>query len=449
MTLVSPADSAVFHRELDRLYPVMQRADGYRIWDDEGVEYLDAIGGGAAVVNIGYGVPEVVEAVRKQVAVMPFVHNQKFTHPLQEELAQRVTELSGYARVIFVQGGGEANETAIRLARSYHVERGEESRWRFVTVAQAYHGSTMATLALTGRPALQYPYAPYLPDFLHVPPVDDRSDPQGAVALELLERTIVEAGPETIAAFYCEPVSAAAAPGWGPPAEYFAGLAKLAEKYGFLVVFDEVVTGVGRTGSFFAADQLPIRPDIVTTAKGLSGGYAPMGAVLTTQRVYDAIAEGSRDFSHGHTFNGYPLGCAIALAVLDYMSDHELIDRVAKEGPRFLEILQDTLSDLPIVEDVHGRGFLFGVTYRDEDGGFLEPSLKFARRVDVAALAERLLIYSMQPTADGYQGDQTMIAPVYTTTEEDFREMAARLRRAIEQVSSDIEVGAPLQVVTG
>ena len=449
MTVVSPNESAVFHRELDRLYPVMQRADGYRIWDDEGVEYLDAIGGGAAVVNVGYGVPGVIEAVRRQVAVMPFVHNQKFTHPLQEELARRVTRLAGYARVIFVQGGGEANETAIRLARSYHVERGEDSRWRFVTVAQAYHGSTIATLALTGRPALQYPYAPYLPDFLHVPPVDDRNDPTGSEALDRLERAIIEAGPETVAAFYCEPISAAAAPAWGPPPEFFAGLDSLRHKYGFLVAFDEVVTGVGRTGSFFAADQLPIRPDIVTTAKGLSGGYTPMGAVFTTQEVYDAVANGSRDFSHGHTFNGYPLGCAVALAVLDYIEDERLIERVAEQGPIFLEILQDALADLPVVEDVRGRGFLFGVTYRAEDGGFLDPGLKFARRVDVAALAERLLVYSMQPTADGYQGDQTMIAPTYTTTEEDFREMAARLRRAIEQVSSDVQVGAPLQVVTG
>ena len=449
MTLVSPSESSVFHRELDRLYPVMTRADGYRMWDDEGVEYLDAIGGGAAVVNIGYGVPGVVEAVREQVAILPFVHNQKFTHPLQEELARRVTKISGYSHVIFVQGGGEANETAIRLARSYQVERGEASRWRFIAPAQAYHGSTMATLALTGRPALQYPYAPYMPDFLHVPPVDDRADPQGSAALELLEKTILDAGPETIAAFYCEPVSAAAAPGWGPPPEYFAGLAELAEKYGFLVVFDEVVTGVGRTGTFFAADRLPIRPDIITTAKGLSGGYAPMGAVLTTQRVYDAIANGSRDFSHGHTFNGYPLGCAVALAVLDHMESEKLIERVAEVGPRFLEILKEMLSDLPIVEDVNGRGFLFGVTYRDEEGGFLDPALKFARRIDVAALSERLLIYSMQPTADGYQADQTMIAPVYTTTEDDFREIAARLRRSIKQVCKDLEVGAPLQVVAG
>jgi adenosylmethionine-8-amino-7-oxononanoate aminotransferase len=449
MTLVSPSESAVFHRELDRLYPVMERADGYRIWDDEGVEYLDAIGGGAAVVNIGYGVPEVVAAVREQVGIMPFVHNQKFTHPLQEKLARRLTELSGYSHVIFVQGGGEANETAIRLARSYQVERGEESRWRFVAPAQAYHGSTMATLALTGRPALQYPYAPYLPDFLHVPPVDDRSDPQGSTALEQLEQVILEAGPETIAAFYCEPVSAAAAPGWGPPPEFFAGLAELRDKYGFLVIFDEVVTGVGRTGTFFAADQLPIKPDIITTAKGLSGGYAPMGAILTTQQVYDAIANGSRDFSHGHTFNGYPLGCAIALAVLDVMKRDKLIERVAADGPRFVQILEETLGDLPIVKDIRGRGFLFGVTYRDEEGQFLDQSLRFAKRVDVAAMAERLLIYSMQPTADGYQADQTMIAPVYTTTEEDFREMAQRLRRAIEQVSEDLQVGRPLEVVSG
>jgi adenosylmethionine-8-amino-7-oxononanoate aminotransferase len=170
---------------------------------------------------------------------------------------------------------------------------------------------------------------------------------------------------------------------------------------------------------------------------------------LTTQEVYDAVASGSRDFSHGHTFNGYPLGCAIALAVLDRLEQDRLIERVAAEGPRFLEILQDAVADLALVQDVRGRGFLFGVTYRDDEGVFLEQSLRFARRIDVAALEERLLIYSMQPTADGYQADQTMLAPVYTTTEDDFREMAARLARAIERVTADIEVGAPMEVVVG
>jgi adenosylmethionine-8-amino-7-oxononanoate aminotransferase len=316
VTAIRPSDSAVFHRELDRLYPVMVRAVGNRVFDDEGTQYIDAIGGGAAVNAIGFGVPDVVEAAHRQLATLPFIHNQKFTNLAQEELARVfLRHCPEYSRVVFCQGGGEANETALRLARSYHVERGEDSRWRAVSVAQAYHGSTMATLALTGRPALQYPYGPYLPDFRHIPPVDPLLDPDGRQGLELLEAAIQEAGPETIAAFWCEPVSAAAGPALAPPDGFFEGLGKLRERYGFLIVFDEVVTGIGRTGTFFAAHQLPVVPDIVTTAKGLGGGYVPMGAVVTTQQVYEAVANGSRDFSHGYTFNGYPLGCGVGLAV--------------------------------------------------------------------------------------------------------------------------------------
>jgi adenosylmethionine-8-amino-7-oxononanoate aminotransferase len=451
MTTVWPDRSAVFHRELDRQYPVMARGKGYRVYDDEGREYLDAVGGGAAVVNIGYGIPEIIAAAHRQVEVLPFVHNQKFTNPLQEELARAVLDHApNYAKVIFCQGGGEANETALRLVRSFHSDRAEEQRWRVISVAQAYHGSTMANLALTDRPAsLTHPYEPYLPDFLHIPPADPKTDPDGSRALGVLEQTIQNAGPETVAAYWCEPVSAAAAPALRAPDSFYAGLAQLAERHGFLVVFDEVVTGIGRTGTFFAADQMPIVPDIITTAKGLGGGYVPMGGVLATQRVYDAIAEGSRDFSHGYTFNGYPLGCAVGLAILRYLDQHKLIERVAEKGPLFLGVLRDSLRDCPFVDDVRGQGFLFGITYKDEAGGFLDRSLRVARRIDVAALGEGLLTYSTQPTADGFMGDQTMLAPSFETTDEDFEDIARRLRRAILKVASDVKEGRPLELVLG
>ena len=280
----------MFHRELDRLYPVMVSAHGNRIVDIEGHEYLDAVGGGAAVNNIGFAVPEVLTAACEQLGVLPFVHNQKFTTPLQEQLAEElVRHTPRFSRALFCQGGGEANETAIRLMRSYHVERGDERRWRVITFAQAYHGSTMATLALTGRPALQAPFGEYLPEFPHIGLVDPRDDPDGSHGLAELEAAILAVGPETVAGFWCEPVAAAAAPALRAPDAFYAGLAELRERYGFLVGFDEVVTGVGRTGTFFASDKLAIAPDIVTTAKGLGGGYVPFGAVLATEDVYRAV----------------------------------------------------------------------------------------------------------------------------------------------------------------
>jgi adenosylmethionine-8-amino-7-oxononanoate aminotransferase len=450
MTLVRPEKSHVFHRELDREYPVMTRGQGYRLYDDEGREYLDAVGGGAAVCNIGYGVKEVTRALCDQGDVLPFVHNQKFTHPLQENLAQRLLEHAPqYRRVVFCQGGGEANETALRLARSYHVERGDHSRWRVISVAQAYHGSTMATLSLTGRPALQYPYSPYLADFEHIPPIVREEDSDGSKALGRLQQLIDSLGSETIAAYFCEPVSAAAAPALRAPDDFYAGLAELASQYGFLVVFDEVVTGVGRTGAFFAADHLPIEPDIITTAKGLAGGYAPIGAVLATERIYEAVANGSRDFSHGYTFNGYPLGCAAAQAVLRYIEANDLIARVAEKGPQFVSTLRDILAGCSLVHEIRGEGFLLGVTYRDDEGRLLDPELGVARRIDIAALDQGLIIYSTQPTKDGYMGDQTMLAPAFTTSDEDFFEIAQRMRRALETVEQDIGRKAPMGAVIG
>ena len=451
MTNVRPEDSPVFHRELDREYPMMVRGSGYRLYDDEGREYLDAVGGGAAVINVGLGIEDVVHAMSAQAATLPFVHNQKFTHPLQEKLASAVLEHApDYAKVIFCQGGGEANETALRLVRSYHSERGDDARWRIISVAQAYHGSTIGTLALTDRPrSLTHPYEPYLPGFAHIPPPDPRTDPDGSRTLAKLRATIESAGPETVAGYWCEPVSAAAAPAMRAADAFYAGVADLAAEHGFLVVFDEVVTGVGRTGSFLAADQMPITPDIVTTAKGLGGGYVPMGAVLATQQVYDAIAAGSRDFSHGHTFNGYPLGCAVGLAMLDYVDRNNLVARVAEMGSEFLELLRRELAGCPYVDEVRGQGFLFGITYRDEDGGFLEPGLRVSRRIDVAALGRGLIVYSSQPTADGFMGDQTMLAPSFETTAADFAEIARRLRATIEQVSSDVRAGRPLELVLG
>ena len=233
------------------------------------------------------------------------------------------------------------------------------------------------------------------------------------------------------------------------PDSFYAGVAELARRNGFLVVFDEVVTGLGRTGSFLAADQMPITPDIVTTAKGLGGGYMPMGAVLATQCVYDAIAAGSRDFSHGHTFNGYPLGCVVGLAMLRHLDEHKLIERVARKGPVFLNVLGETLAGCPFVDEIRGQGFLFGITYRDDEHRFLDPSLRLARRIDVAALGERLPVYSTQPTADGYMGDQTMLAPSFETTDEDFAEIARRLSLAIARAAADIKEGRPLELVLG
>jgi adenosylmethionine-8-amino-7-oxononanoate aminotransferase len=443
-------ETSVFVRELDRPYPLIDRAEGVWLYDPAGTAYLDAVGGGAMVTSVGQGVPEIVEAARTQATCVSFLYNQQFTTRPQEELARELLALApeGFSRVHFVTGGAEANETAVRLARSYHVERGEDARWRIISPAQAYHGPTAVTLSLTGRPGLHHHYTPYLTPHLHIPPSTWRFDPSGEAALEALDDALEQAGPETVSAFFCEPVSAAALPGYAPPERFWLGLAERRERYGFLICLDEVVTGIGRTGTWFAAEQLPLVPDVITTAKGLGAGYAPVGAVLCRESVYRAVAEGSRSFELGHTWDGAPLPCAIGLAVVRYLRERKLVERVDEEGPRLLAALRDALADCRIVAEVRGRGFLLGIDYADPRDGrsFLPRELGVARRIDFEALARGLIVYSTQPTADGYAGDQTLIAPAFTSTAEELSLIVERMAdtvRAVEQeVLSELESAA-------
>jgi len=296
----------VFVRELDRRYPLIVRGEGVWLEDAAGHRYLDAVSGGSMTATLGAGVREIVDAAARQAYELSYLYNQQFSSPAQERLAAELVGVApaGLDRVHFVTGGAEANETALRLAYHYHVERGEPGRTRIVSQAQAYHGPTMATLGLTGRPGLWAPYEPFVTPGLYVPPSTWRFDPSGQGALDALDAHLEAHGAGSIAAFFCEPISAAALPAHSPPDAFWHGLAERRERHGFLIVLDEVVTGMGRTGTWFASDALPLVPDIVTTAKGLGAGYGPVGAVLCGQHVYDAFAAGSRAFEHGHTWDG-------------------------------------------------------------------------------------------------------------------------------------------------
>lgn len=446
---VREPETSVFLRELDRPYPLIDRAEGVWLYDSAGTSYLDAVGGGAMVTSVGHGVPELVEAARAQAERVSFLYNQQFTTKPQEDLARELLALApqGFTRVHFVTGGAEANETAVRLARSYHVERSEPERWRIVSPAQAYHGPTAVALSLTGRPGLHHHYTPYLTPHLHIPPSTWRFDPSGEAALEAFDRALAEAGPETVSAFFCEPVSAAALPGYSPPEAFWKGLAERRDKHGFLICLDEVVTGMGRTGTWFAAEQLPLVPDVIATAKGLGAGYAPIGAVLCREEVYRAFAEGSRAFELGHTWDGAPLPCAVGLAVINYLRDRELVERVRAEGPKLRLALETALAGSELVAEVRGRGFLLGIDYADPRDGrsFLPPEVDLARRIDVEALARGLVVYSTQPTRDGYAGDQTLIAPAFTSSDEELSLIVERMADTIRAVEEEVllELGSP------
>jgi adenosylmethionine-8-amino-7-oxononanoate aminotransferase len=430
--------------ELDRRYPVLVRGEGVWVEDRDGKRYLDAMSGGSMAATLGHGRRDLVEAARRQAYELAYVHNERLTNPRQEQLARELVEVApdGFARVRFVTGGAEANELAIRIARAYHVERGQPSRWQVISVAQAYHGPTVETLALTGRPGLQGPLRPYLAPHLHVPPATRWvGDPDGEQALAALDRALEEAGPENVACFFMEAISAAALPAYTPPPAFWRGLEERRRRHGFLVCFDEVVTGVGRAGSWFAGCATPLVPDLIATAKGLGAGYAAIGAVLVQEHVYEAFAGGSRRFTLGHTWDGAPLPCAVGLAVLGALRREGLVPHVRERGARLLEELRAALDGVATVGEVRGHGYLLGVSFVDprDPIRFLPPELRVAARLDEAALANGLVVLSTQPTRDGMAGDQTLFAPPFTSTDEELAAMVERFAATVRQVAAEVE----------
>jgi adenosylmethionine-8-amino-7-oxononanoate aminotransferase len=429
--------------ELDRAMPVIVRGEGVWVEDAAGRRYLDAMSGGSMAATLGHGRRDLIAAARAQGERVAFVHNERLTNPAQEQLADEIVQVApeGFGRVRFTTSGADANEMAVQLARAYHVERGEADRWQVISPAQAYHGPTMETLALTGRAGLHGPFGPYLPHHLHIPPSTWRFDPSGQAALDALDRSLDEAGSGSVSAFFCEAISSAALPAYTPPSRFWEGLAERRERHGFLVCFDEVVTGLGRTGNWFAGNETACTPDIIATAKGLGAGYAAIGAVLCTDRVYEAIANGSRRFPLGHTWDGAPLPCAVGLAVMEALRSEKLVERTRDRGPVLRDELAAALDDVPLVREVRGHGYLLGVEYVDprDATSFLPTELRVAARIDRAAFDLGLITLSTQPTRDGYAGDQSLFAPPFTTTDEELEEMVARFAEAVHVVAKDVE----------
>jgi len=442
--IVYPVESKVLHRFLDVGYPNIEHGEGVRLFTTEGVEILDACSGGAMVATLGYGVQDIINVAEEQARRIPYIYNEHFSNEPRELLAKRLIDIVApkMDRVRFTSSGSEANEMALRLIRKYHVECGDEGRYHVISQAQSYHGSSMATLALTGRVnSLQAPFAPYLSKHLHIAPSTKRFDPTGEDALKEIDKAIEAVGSDSIAAFVCEPVSASALPGYSPPERFWEGLAARREKYGFLVWFDEVVTGLGRVGEWLAGDALPIDPDVVTLGKGLGAGYAPLSAMLCTKTIYQAIADGSGDFELGHTWDGAPLSCSVGLKVLELIEAGDLVARVRARGPKLLKQLQSAVNELEIVGEVRGQGFLLGMELVDPmDGESILPvDLNVARMVEAAAFENGVLVMTTHPNADGYASDQVLLAPAYVASDSNLEEMIERLSSAIRKVELDVK----------
>jgi adenosylmethionine-8-amino-7-oxononanoate aminotransferase len=355
------------YSRLDAEIPIIVRGEGCYLEDVEGKRYLDALAGLFAV-QIGYSHgDEIGAAAHEQMRELPFYTNWGYAHPRAIELAHEVARLApgDLNRVFFVSGGSEAVETAWKLARQYHLARGER-RWKAVSRRTAYHGTTLGALSINGVPALRTPFEPLLPDVVHVRntnryhrPPEETEEQFTALLLDELEAAIVQAGPSTVAMVIMEPVQNSGG-SLTPPAGYFAGVREICDRYGILLCADEVINGFGRLGAWFGSELYDVRPDLLTCAKGLSSAYASIGAVLATDRVLETFRGAGEMFSHGITFGGHPVACAIALKNLEIMQRERVVEHVAEFGPELRAALA-TLQELPIAGDLRGVGFFYAL----------------------------------------------------------------------------------------
>ena len=446
-------ESAVLQRSFRRTSPSAVRGEGVYVWDAEGKRYLD-LSGSAAVNFIGHGVPEISAAMAEQAAKLEFVHTSQFTTPVAEEYAEELLDFAGDhyrgGSVYFTCGGSESIETALKLARQYQVENGQSQRYQIISRQQGYHGSTLGALAVSGNKRRREIYLPMVKKFPHVGipycyrckfDCTDSCYNCGQEYAAEVEEAIAGSNGEA-AAFIFEPVSGATLGAVTPPPGYLQKVAEICGRNGVLLIADEVMTGMGRTGHNFAVEHWNVAPDILVTAKGLSSGYAPLGAVIASKKVIDAIAAGSGAFLHGFTYNAHPISLAAGRAVLRYLHSHTLVraaDSQQDATPaKQLRLALDQLLDLPAVGDVRGIGLLLGVEFvaDKKTRSPFAPEKNFAGRVGQAALHRGLLVYPMQGSVDGISGDHLLIAPPAVITDEQIAWAVDQLRAAILEGSA-------------
>jgi adenosylmethionine-8-amino-7-oxononanoate aminotransferase len=445
--------SAVLRRSFRKSFPPAVRGEGVYLWDARGKQYLD-FSGSAAVNFIGHGVAEIAAAMASQVKQLEFVHSSQFTTPVAEEYAAELIEFAGKnfegGCVYFTCGGSESIETALKLSRQYQVEIGQTTRHQVISRGQSYHGSTLGALSVSGNKRRREIYLPMVREFTHVGfpycyrcafDCTDGCRNCGQEYAAELERAMEVANGE-VAAFIVEPVSGATLGAVVPPPGYLQSVAEICRRYGVLLIVDEVMTGMGRTGRNFAVEHWDIAPDILVTAKGLSSGYAPLGAVVVSRRVAIAIADGSGAFLHGFTYNSHPISLAAGRAVLTRLQKEKLVRAADSESrgstAAILRSALEGLRDAKSVGDVRGIGLLWGVEFVADKATKrpFDPELNFAGRVAQSALNRGLLVYPMQGCVDGVSGDHLLIAPPAVITAEQIDWAAKQLREAIEEAAT-------------
>ncbi len=444
----------LLHRQIHHEYSVCASGQGIYLFDAGGKAYLDA-SGGAAVSCLGHQHPEVLAAMRAQLDKLAYAHTSFFTSEAAEALGDELIKHApaGMSHVYLVSGGSEAVEAALKMARQYFVERGETGRKHFIARRQSYHGNTLGALAVGGNAWRREQFAPILMQTAYINPcyeyryrqADETPEAYGRRAADELEAKLMELGPENVIAYVAETVVGATLGAVPPAPGYLKRVREICDRHGILLILDEVMCGMGRTGSLHACEQDGIAPDLMTVAKGLGGGYAPIGATFVGKKIYDAFAKGSGLFQHGHTYVGHPLACAAALAVQRVIRRDGLLDNVEARGRQLEQALQERFDEHPFVGDIRGRGLFWGielVSDRETKAPF-DAKQRLHARIKTEAMARGLMVYPMGGTIDGRSGDHVLLAPPFIATADNIEIIVERLGDAIEAATADMKTAVP------
>jgi len=437
----------VLHRSIAHHYPTAASGAGIVIRDASGKDYIDA-SGGAAVSCLGHSHPDIIQAMRAQLDQLEYAHTSFFTTQVAEELADDLTAHAppGLGHVFYVSGGSEAIEAALKLARQYFVEIRQPQRRHLIARRQSYHGITLGALAIGGRALPRKAFAPLLIETHHVSPVYDYRERRTGETPEAygerlareLEDKIDELGGDTVIAFIAETVVGATLGAAPPVPGYFKRVREICDRHGILLILDEVMCGMGRTGTLHACEQDGVSPDLMAIAKGLGGGYAPIGALLLQDKIFKALADGSGAFQHSHTYTGHPLACAAALAVQRVIRRDNLLANVREQGARLSRRLQERFGNHPFVGDVRGRGLFQGIEIVSDRGTKepFDPARKVHARIKQEAMARGLMVYPMGGTVDGTRGDHVLLAPPFIIDAAAVDTIVERLGEAVDAAAS-------------
>lgn len=439
--------SYVFHRHCHNTLPVIDRGEGVYLFDKQGKQYLDACGG-AAVSNLGHSHQAVKQAMLAQIERVPFAHTGFFTSESGEQLAELICQRmpEQFNHVYLVSGGSEAVESALKMARQYFVESGKPEKKYFIARQQSYHGNTLGALSVGGNEWRREPFRPILHSGQHIAPcyayryqkADESELEYSLRAANELEVKILQLGAENVMAFIAEPIVGATAGAVPATDGYFKRIREICDQYDVLLILDEVMCGVGRSGSFFAFEQEQAEPDVVCMAKGLGAGYQPIGAVVANDRVYRAIESGSGFFQHGHTFMAHPVACAAAVATVKTIFEEDLLTAVNRQGALLRNELSLALSELPFIGDIRGKGLFLGIELvaDKESKAPLNKATMADKRIKQRAMENGLMCYPMGGTIDGVNGHHILLAPAFIFQPAHVDELIEKLTRTLNEVSS-------------